>query len=332
MIDNGYRIPHLKGRFVIEMTDPKRHHYLPEFYLAGFTADGRRDSAFTVFDRDTSTFRLQTPVNTAVSGYYYAVQDELSGERSMMVEKFLGSIEGDVEPVIRKLERQERLTDDDREQLALFCALLYTRVPQFERSVQEVFNGGFQELARRMATSIDDVRRQHEAWEAQTGDVSEVTPEEDFELLRSGGYRLAQPRQNVIKMMLEFGGRLAESFLNMCWAVGQAPTQMSIIVTDAPLLLIPPRDWQPGMGAVGLETPGTHKMFPLTRKLALFIGDFGHGFEYLRLTKGQVRSNNLALASRCERFVIGPDEALVRSVVRRTNLAGSARAPLIVVD
>ncbi|MGK2860235.1 MAG: DUF4238 domain-containing protein [Thermoanaerobaculia bacterium] len=304
---------------------------MPEFYLAGFTADGRRDSTFTVFDRDTNTFRLQTPVNTAVSGYYYAVQDEISGERSMMVEKFLGEIEGEVEPVFRKLERQERLTDDDRERLSLFCALLYTRVPQFERSIQEVVNGGFQELARRMATSIEDVRRQHEAWEKQTGNISEVTPEEDFELLRNGGYRFAQPRQNVIKMMLELSSRFAESFLNMRWAVGRAPRQMSLIVTDAPLLLIPPRNWQPGMSGVGLETPVTHKMFPLTRKLALFIGDFGHGFEFLPLTRGQVRSNNLALASRCERFVIGPDEALVRSVVRRTNLAGSTRAPLIVV-
>lgn len=38
-----------------------------------------------------------------------------------------------------------------------------------------------------------------------------------------------------------------------------------------------------------------------------------------------MHENNLAMA--CERFVIGSDEALVRSVVRRTQLEGSVRRP-----
>jgi hypothetical protein len=107
---------------------------------------------------------------------------------------------------------------------------------------------------------------------------------------------------------------------------------MSLIVTDAPLLLIPPPEWRSGMGAFGLATPGAHKMIPLTRTMALFFGDVGSGFDFLRLTKGEVRQNNLALASRCERFVIGCDEALIRSVVRRTQLEGSMRLPLLTVE
>src|ERR1043165_1464790 len=70
------------------MAKPKRHHYLPEFYLAGFTLDGARESTFTVFDRDECQFREQTPPNTAVRGYYYAVEDEATGEKSMHVEEF----------------------------------------------------------------------------------------------------------------------------------------------------------------------------------------------------------------------------------------------------
>ena len=316
----------------VPMTTPKRHHYLPEFYLAGFTADGQRDSVFTVFDRDSNAFRPQTPKNTAVSRYYYAVDDAVTGEKSMEVEAFLSSIEGEAEPVIRKLERREAPTDHDREVLALFCALLHTRVPQFDRSMQEMVNGAFQALGRRMATTLDEVRIQHEEFEARTGTTMDVTPEEDFELVRSGGYTVVEPRQNVIKTMLKMSGDLAEIFLNMRWGVPETPARMSLIVTDAPLLLIPPRDWQPGMRGFGIATPGAHKMIPLSRSIALFIGDFGTGLDFLRLTKGQVRENNLAMASRCERFVIGSDEALVHSVVRRTQLEGSLRRPLLVVE
>lgn len=313
------------------MTAPKRHHYLPEFYLAGFTGDGGRDSVFTVYDRATDKFRNQTPKDTAVGRYYYAIEDE-HGERSMEIETFLSSIEGETAPVIAKLARREHPTDHEREVLALFCALLHTRVPQFDRSIQEMTNGAFQALARTVAVSVDEVRLQHEAFAARTGTPMEITPEEDFELLRSGGYRVEEPRQNVIKMMLQLSGELAEVFLNMRWAIAEVPRRMSLVVTDAPLLLIAPRAWQPGMPPFGIATPGTHKMFPLSRTVALFIGDMGAGFKFMRLTKGQVRENNLALAARSERFVIGCDDALVRSVVRRTRLHEAARSPLVVVE
>jgi hypothetical protein len=160
--------------------------------------------------------------------------------------------------------------------------------------------------------------------------VSDLTAEEDFELLQSGGYAYSEPRQNVIKMMLEMSGDFADLFLNMEWCVAHTPARMSLVVTDAPLLLIPTSEWQAGT-AVGLATPGVHKMIPLSRRVALFIGDFGNHFEFKPLTRGQTRENNLALAERCERFVIGCDEPLIQSIVRRAHLAGSSRRPMIVV-
>lgn len=111
--------------FSPQMSRPKRHHYLPEFYLAGFATDGRRESTFTVYDRETDEFRQQTAKNTAVAGYYYATQDPSTGERSMEVEQFLSSIESEADAAIRKLERREKPTGHEREVIALFCALLH---------------------------------------------------------------------------------------------------------------------------------------------------------------------------------------------------------------
>lgn len=314
------------------MSVPKRHHYLPEFYLAGFTTEGGRTSNFTVFDRDESVFRQQTPKNTATSRYYYAVEDETTGAKSMEIEEFLSSVESEAAPVIRKLERHGAPTDHDREVLALFCALLHTRVPQFDRSMQELINGAFRALAHRDATNVEDVRIQHEEFEARTGTPMGMSPEEDFELLKDDRYTIVEPRRNVIKMMLQLSGDLAEVFLNMRWAIAYTPPRKSLIVTDVPLLLIPPAERRSPQRSFGIATPGVHKMIPLTRTMALFIGDVGPGFDFLGLTQAEVRENNLALASRCERFVIGCDEALVRSVIRRAQLEGSMRPPLVTVE
>lgn len=53
------------------MSNPKRHHYLPAFYLDGFCRDG----VLCVFDRERHEYRIQQPKDTAVQGYYYAVTD-----------------------------------------------------------------------------------------------------------------------------------------------------------------------------------------------------------------------------------------------------------------
>lgn len=154
----------------------------------------------------------------------------------------------------------------------------------------------------------------------------------ELDAFDSSELRVVQPRQNVIKTMLQSSGTIASVLLEMQWMVGRVPSRMSLLTTDSPLLLIVPPELNGSRRGIGIATPGVHKMIPLTRGLALFIGDFGDDLEFVQLTKGQVRANNLALASRCERFVIGGDEPLVQSVVRRTALATAARHPLIIVE
>lgn len=49
------------------MSTPKRHHYLPRFYLDRFTDRGR----LYLFDREEAEHRIQTPKNTAVQTHFY---------------------------------------------------------------------------------------------------------------------------------------------------------------------------------------------------------------------------------------------------------------------
>jgi len=50
------------------MAAPKRHHYLPRFYLKRFAQAGK----LWVYDRQEDKYRHQTPQNTAVIGNYYS--------------------------------------------------------------------------------------------------------------------------------------------------------------------------------------------------------------------------------------------------------------------
>ena len=71
------------------MSSPKRHHYLPDFYLQSFCGNG----FIWVYDRELREYRKQTPINTAVKSNYYAFRDE-NGVRNNEIEAILPGLKG----------------------------------------------------------------------------------------------------------------------------------------------------------------------------------------------------------------------------------------------
>src|SRR5205085_7872581 len=110
------------------LSDPKRHHYVPAFYLSGFAQTRDRDGLLEVYDREKREFRTQTPDSVAFEKFYYATES-VDGMRDLSTEKFFGELEGAAKPLIDKLEAKIAITVDERATLALFFALLHTRVP-----------------------------------------------------------------------------------------------------------------------------------------------------------------------------------------------------------
>ena len=80
------------------MTIPKRHHYLPRFYLERFAS---RDGHFWLYDRSLGSYRRVSSRNAAVRRYYYSTEDE-EGQRFHDFEDFLSRIEGLAKPIFDK--------------------------------------------------------------------------------------------------------------------------------------------------------------------------------------------------------------------------------------
>lgn len=78
------------------LTGPKRQHFLPRFYLDGFAREG----LVAVYDREKNEVRLQQPVNTAVVGHFYTMEDE-QGRKRFEIEQLLSEYEGKAKPVIQ---------------------------------------------------------------------------------------------------------------------------------------------------------------------------------------------------------------------------------------
>lgn len=83
---------------------------------------------------------------------------------------------------------------------------------------------------------------------------------------------------------------------------------------------------------IGFGNSDAMAVFPLTQSCALVMFGNQGSLEHCEIDAVAIRHTNLALADRCQRFVIGREEALVRSLADRLNIAGKTWQPKMQPD
>jgi hypothetical protein len=289
------------------MPHPKRHHYLPEFYLKGFL----RENLLWVFDREFQQYRQQPPRNTTVIGHYYTTTTE-TGEPDTSVEAHLADSESEAAPIIGKLDEGKMISPEERVALAYFLALLLSRTPKHAREIEEIGDRFHKVLAKDMFPTVESVA----ALLKNTGDDASFTPESFFEFVHKEQFQMKAPREFTLNTMLEQSARFYREIAMMNWFVLHADGHTSFITTDSPLGYVidneQRRSWEP---VLGFASEKVTKLIPLTSQTVLVIGGPGVAFGHFRADRNQVREINLAVAIECERFLIARDEALIRSIV-----------------
>jgi hypothetical protein len=108
---------------------PRAHHFVPEFLLAGFTPSGKKDDFLHVIDNEGAKRWRAKPKEVAHERDFYRV--EASDGAPGTLEKNLSNVEGKAAAVIRSvLETAEMPVGQAKETLMLFIALAAARVPR----------------------------------------------------------------------------------------------------------------------------------------------------------------------------------------------------------
>lgn len=280
---------------------PRKHHFIPRGYLAGFCRDD--GGRLALYDRARGDYRdRQRILDVAHIKDYYAYETA-SGELNFDVERALGEIESKALPVIHKIDVGEQITGDERYALALYVAFQHTRTPVFEASL-------------------------HSFSSALTGKLAAIAPvppggqpmTED-EIAKRWGLEINRP--DSLRMMLDLSPEIAETLYGMEWRVARRPDdKTSFITTDSPFSLMPGPDYVPGPfgDGMGIKTPGVFKTLPLSQASFLLIGASGSHMSTITLTRDQVRDTNIAVATRCRNFVFGRELPLVERVVKAAGI------------
>lgn len=299
------------------MPEPKKHHYLPQFYLKKFCRDG----LLWVYDREQNEYRQQAPKVTAVRKHYYTTLKP-DGAKSTEIEKFFSVIESRTKPIINKIDRRQKITQEEKETIAIFISFLHTRIPDFEKMVNELTTKSMDAVNKKIFSSEKSAAAIMRKVESKTGEKFEISPQDMVNFVRSGEYTLEQSNRGyTLDMMLDMGKNTINFLLNMDWAFAQTSGDNSFITSDNPFTLIPPKDYDPkGFYGYGLTTPGAKKIIPLSKMSCLSIGDYGHSVMGGIIPKEVVRKINISLAIGCDRFIIARDKEILERIVKLTRI------------
>lgn len=309
-----------------KLQGPKRQHYLPQSYLEGFTRDG----LVAVFDRNEDEIRLQQPVNTAVIGHFYTMRDA-EGRKRFEVEEMLCEFEGKAKAITAKLiDGVAELDEEERSDMAIFMSLAANRTPDMVNSLQHINGEMVKQMAKFMFTDEESTFQDLRADEKHAGETDEeLRAQAQFmvNMTKTNGFEVTTDEKWAVGMAIKVALQAAPYFAGRHWRVVHRPNEKQSFVTcDAPVYLTSMNP-KPSFYGTGFGSPDAFMAFPLHQSCVLeMYGDDG-GLTHVTANRDKVRMVNLHLARRCQRFVVGRDVALVKSLTDELGLAKTKWQP-----
>ncbi|WP_338920242.1 DUF4238 domain-containing protein [Pseudomonas silesiensis] len=309
--------PHLVG--------PTKQHYVPKFYLKGFTSDG----LLTVFDRVSGEIRKrQQPQKIATVGHLYTFEDKQDRKR-FDLEVLFGHIEDAAAPILKSLANGGRLSAAERESFALFLGLAAVRTPAAIAEASNVY-GGFEKARSRLL--LTDENRVFELLKKMKGSDTDETllkgeARDVAKIAREESYDVEVDQQFALHRSLSVWTIVAEELSKRDWMILHASgDDQSFLTSDSPIVLqsmsSATRD-----RPIGYGSPQAQILFPLTSKCALVAsGSLGRTGR-CDIKVDALRRFNMTVAQDCRRYVIGGDAALVESITTELGLADTEWQP-----
>jgi hypothetical protein len=260
------------------MSEPRLHHLLPEFYLAGFTDTGTRDGMLCVFDyRRGRRYRVR-PGQAARERDFYRV--EVPSQDRNVIEKELSRLEGDLAPTLRRVTETDVVRYEDLADLLSFAAMVHVRG---RRGLERLYLG----LQEKMRSGLEDGSLPPDEWEriidAHRREGVDPATLPHYEEARckaaNGVWAPVAPRELVLGMLPDMQRTVFDALVPHVWSLAVArPDAGEFVCSDSPLSWFKMMPWEPGFREDGsLDDLDTTVSFPLTSKLALITRPYDRG-------------------------------------------------------
>lgn len=246
----------------------RKHHYVPQAFLAGFTEQGTKGGHLYVLAPESGMGFRTIPRNVAAERDFNRV--DIEGEPIDVVEKALAAFEGEAIESIRRVVESEAYPDEeDYVSILNLLGLLAIRNPKLRKS----FNQSREAVYRRISELLVSDKRvwEHHKGKAIAGgyEISEGVSFEDMrDFVERGDYDIIfSPEGNSRVEFRAFDGVL-ESLGQRTWSVVLAPEDgPQFICADHPVTL-----WSRSGSneALGFGLKNTEVFLPLSKRVGFY--------------------------------------------------------------
>jgi hypothetical protein len=248
---------------------PRKHHYVPQFYLAGFTRNDSKDGDVYVLDKEKRTTWKSSPRGSAHKRDFHAIEPEPGGD-PMAVEKAIAQLEGQWSSVLAEVIRSKALpVGESFGDLMMFIAFMAVRVMR----IRDVLSDFIDRVSKAEIQLMLATKEGQHHFRETLAKVGQEMSDDEFEQLVSFGQSEAYDVnfdktwhvQEMIRMALTLAPLL--SLRKWClWTADEAAPDL--ICSNSPVA----PTWavqMPGPMSPAFGTPNTIVSVPLNRRIAL---------------------------------------------------------------
>lgn len=294
----------------------RRHHYIPQLYLAGFTDSGEKNGLLYAHDlRQLKSWR-DKPANVAFVKNFHKI--DVPGIDTDEIERVFCELEGAAAEVLKRIIRTNKLPWRRKSYNVLmqFMAQLVVRRPSVRESVTESIDQVLRMVAGMYAGLPDaDLQRHLDRLRGDNPDLPETTLAEFREFIKSDDYTTEFSQNFLINNLLSAllptaDDTIAPLLAARHWVLWVAQDGAGhFITTDRPVLLT----WTVEVPSFYADSPGfglqdTLVIFPLSKRLALYGRFEGPRRLALPADADQVALINRMMSYGVVRFIYSTDE------------------------
>jgi hypothetical protein len=305
---------------VIEMTRPKKQHFVPKLHLKHFVGCEPEGMIWT-YDSVTGRVAPSLPAETAAETNFYSVQNE-KGEYLDQIEGWLSGVESKASDPYGKLLRGEIPKGQQRADFATFMSSLFARSPAVRRLYGESLAANQEAQMAVLTATPERFESVLRRFEAETGPIDPDVRRKLYDFIRDKTKYTIEVSREVTLQALTVSDRLQELFFEMGWMVLESKDQ-HIITCDSPLTrTVPPETVDPLRGDAGFLNKRVQVTLPLspTRCIMLRWRNDVSG-RLVSISKASARLINGQRAYYSERFLYAreKDDGIVRLALKHRN-------------
>lgn len=285
------------------MSNPRKHHYVPQFYLSGFAIDSAA-RRLIVTNKVTGKCYPSTITDTACERDFYLIEVEDEGD-PFAVEKLFSTVETDGAEAIRFITERVAVPEGLLYQkLISFLAALSVRVPAAVDAIDKPFEQVMKSMLWQATASKSTFDQMIEQLKSEGQDISGVTYESMRDFVRSDDYTVTMGQNFRISTLLDCLRTVEPLLAARKWTIVMpAEHSPDFICSDRPVTLSWNRaDLVHPLFPPGFGVANTTVTVPLSRRFGL-LGLFETKSSPRELDARDVGVVNMSSAIHATRFI-----------------------------